>query len=46
MKTTAAHLKKFLQENKEDFKYLLFVGIPTLIGLLLIAPCIDYFVLF
>jgi hypothetical protein len=46
MKTTTAHLKKFLQENKEDLLYLFFVGVPTLIGLLLISPCLDYSVLF
>jgi hypothetical protein len=46
MKTIAAHLKKFLQENREDLLYLLFVGLPTLIGLLLLSPYLDYFVLY
>jgi hypothetical protein len=46
MKTIAAHLKKFLHENREDLLYLLFVGVPTLVGLLFLSPFLDYFVLF
>jgi hypothetical protein len=39
MRTIAENLKKFLHENKEDLKYLLYAGIPA--GLL--SALITYF---
>jgi hypothetical protein len=42
MKTLFAHLKEILQENKEDLLYLLFVGVPAVIILILLSPFMDY----
>lgn len=42
MKTQIAHLKEILQDNKEDLMYLLLVGIPTLIALIVLSPYMSY----
>jgi hypothetical protein len=46
MKTYVCHLKKVLRNNKDDLKYLLYVGIPTLIIMIILSRCIDYSHLF
>jgi len=42
MKLIVTHLKRALQEYKEDLIYLLLAGIPTLILMILISPYMDY----
>lgn len=37
MKKKAKRLKKILQKNKEDLQYLLYVGLPTGILLILLS---------
>lgn len=39
MKTRIQHLKKVLHNNREDFKYILFVGIPAFILMVLTSKC-------
>jgi hypothetical protein len=39
MKAKIQHLKKVLHDNREDIKYILFVGIPTFILLVLSSKC-------
>lgn len=36
------HMKETLQDNKEDLLYLLFVGVPTGVVMVLLSPCMDY----
>jgi hypothetical protein len=42
MKTQISNLKEILHENKEDLLYLLLVGVPTAVLMLLFSSYIDY----
>jgi hypothetical protein len=42
MKTTIAHLKEILQENKDDLLDLLIVGVPTSILIIWINQFMDH----
>ncbi len=42
MKTQLEHLKEILYENKDDLLYLLFVGLPAGILLILLSPYMDF----
>jgi hypothetical protein len=46
MKTKISHLKKFLQEYKDDLKYLLFAGIPAAIIEIILSKYIEVSMLF
>lgn len=46
MKSWSDTVAAYLKQNKDDLKYLLFLGIPEGILLILLSRCMDFTMLF